>query len=302
LSGAQVAVVHLARQLNGDAVLEAFLRSYAANDAGMPHRLVVVLKGYETGSAAEQSARRTLAPFGAELLPLPDDGVDLDAYRAAVAATDYRHYMFLNSFARPEAPGWLQKIFDWGSRPGVGIAGATGSCQSVLTDELDLIRGRLRYRLGRPSAPQSKGGEDGHAHGALQNAGALAAFGALWRSFRRFPAFPNYHIRTNGFLLSRGVLRTLSWGATASKLDAHLIESGRDGLTAQLLRAGLEAVVVGKDGRGYPRDQWHASGTFWQAGQENLLIADNKTQQYQGATPAERQRLSRGAWRTARES
>ncbi|MEO8718034.1 MAG: hypothetical protein ABI423_07410 [Burkholderiales bacterium] len=294
-----VAVVHLARQLNGEAALQAFVRSYAANEAGMPHRLVAVLKGYDEGSAADLSARRLLGPLDAEVLRVPDDGLDLDAYRAAVAATGYAHYLFLNSFVRFEATGWLQKIFACGSRQGVGIAGATGSWQSVVSDEIDLIRGRIRQRFGPPEA-SPPGAAEAPASASPRRpteSGALAACGALWHSFRRFPAFPNHHIRTNGFLLSRAVLSRLTWARTATKLDAHLIESGRNGLTAQVLRAGLEAVVVGRDGRGYPRHQWHASGAFWQGDQENLLIADNKTKQYQDASPAERQWLSRSAWR-----
>lgn len=291
-------MVHLARQLNGEAALQAFVRSYAANEAGMPHRLVAVLKGYDEGSPAELSARRLLGPLDAEVLRVSDEGFDLDAYRTAVAATGYAHYMFLNSFVRFEAAGWLQKIFSYGSRQDVGIAGATGSCQSVVSDEIDLIRGRI-HRFGAAQASPPAAAE-APASGTPRRAivpGALAACGALWRSFRRFPAFPNHHIRTNGFLLSRDMLGRLIWGPTATKLDAHLIESGRNGLTAQVFRAGLEAVVVGRDGRGYPPSQWHASGAFWQGDQENLLIADNKTAQYQDASPAERQRLSHSAWR-----
>ena len=79
---------------------------------------------------------------------------------------------------------------------------------------------------------------------------------------RRFPSFPNPHIRTNGFMVRRDRLATFQPSQIKTKFDACAFESGVDSLTTQLRRAGLAAVVVASDGRGYDVPDWCRSGTF----------------------------------------
>jgi hypothetical protein len=54
--------------------------------------------------------------------------------------------------------------------------------------------------------------------------------------------------------------------------------------------------VVGRDGRAYARDEWRESGTFRVDDQSNLLVADNRTDQFASADPATRKRLEELAW------
>jgi hypothetical protein len=63
-----------------------------------------------------------------------------------------------------------------------------------------------------------------------------------------------------------------------------------------ILRAGLRPLVVGKDGRCYEKEEWHTSNTFWQGDQQNLLVADNQTNDYQNGSAERRLFLSRYAW------
>jgi len=116
-----------------------------------------------------------------------------------------------------------------------------------------------------------------------------------WRR-RRWPAFPNPHLRSNAFLLRRDLMRSLQWPEVAAKHEAWALESGRAGLTAQVLQRGLAALVVGRDGTGYAPADWQASATFRSGDQENLLVADNRTRQWEEAEPAERERLTRLTW------
>lgn len=44
-------------------------------------------------------------------------------------------------------------------------------------------------------------------------------------------------------------------------------------------------IVVGKDGEGYDKKEWRKSRTFRQSEQENLLVADNQTRDYQERSP-----------------
>jgi hypothetical protein len=119
---------------------------------------------------------------------------------------------------------------------------------------------------------------------------------AVSRFAFHFPAFPNYHIRTNAFLLRRSLGVQLKWPPTWSKLDAYRLESGRNGITAQVMRMGLGALVVGRDGVGYGRDDWHRSNTFWHGDQGNLLVDDNQTRAYTQGDVGMRMKLFRYAW------
>ena len=75
-----------------------------------------------------------------------------------------------------------------------------------------------------------------------------------------------------------------------------MFEGGKDSLTSQVLRRGLKALVVGKDGRAYEPDEWHLSETLWQGEQRNLLVADNQTRDYATGSTRQRTFLSRFAW------
>ena len=113
---------------------------------------------------------------------------------------------------------------------------------------------------------------------------------------RRWIAFPNPHLRTNAFMLSRDLMRTVQWPEVRTKARAWELESGRRGLTRHAWSRGLHTLVVGRDGHGYPPETWPASRTFRSGEQENLLVADNRTRQWEEGDAAARARLSRLAW------
>ena len=113
---------------------------------------------------------------------------------------------------------------------------------------------------------------------------------------RRWVAFPNPHLRTNAFMLPRDVMRRLRVPEVSTKSRAWELESGRQGLTRQVWDRGLHTLVVGRDGKGYEPARWHESATFRSGEQANLLVADNRTRQWQEADAAERAGLSRLAW------
>jgi hypothetical protein len=116
-----------------------------------------------------------------------------------------------------------------------------------------------------------------------------------WRR-RRWPAFPNPHLRTNAFMIGRDDLRALRWPAVGTKTQAWELESGWRGMTRQLWARGLQTLVVGRDGAAYPPERWAESSTFRSGGQANLLVADNRTRQWESVEPAERDRLAGLAW------
>lgn len=99
-----------------------------------------------------------------------------------------------------------------------------------------------------------------------------------------FPAYPNYHVRSNGFMLARqDYLNMLGDRPLDNKLQAYQLEAGRLSLTRMIQATGREAVVVGRQGGVQQRALWRA-GVFRSGCQHNLLLADNQTRHYQQAS------------------
>ena len=271
-----ICVVHLVWVPLGTAPLKDFLSSYEQYRSGLAHDLVVIFSGFEREQELEH-LRELLSSYRYFPIYVRKPGLDITSYFKAVRAFDYDYYCFLNSYSRFLDHEWLSKLF-YHLGNGVGLVGATGSYESMYTvfmEGREPIRGkrlltRIRMRLN-------------------QNI-------KMMKKRLRFPPFPNYHVRTNGFMASREVLQKIRTGSIRRKTHAYKFESGKNSLTRQVLRMGLRALVVGKDGKGYEMEQWCRSGTFRQGEQENLLIADNQTDMYSLADGKTKRLLSWRSW------
>lgn len=135
----------------------------------------------------------------------------------------------------------------------------------------------------------------------LPHAGVVGATGN-WQSMFSDMPFPNPHIRTNSFLISKELLCQLRSWPMREKLDCYRFESGANGLTNQILRRGLEPYVVDCHGRGWRKEQWNLSRTLRSCDQECLLVADSSTDAYQFGSPRRRRKLMRFAWTPPRVS
>jgi hypothetical protein len=179
--------------------------------------------------------------------------------------------------------GWLAKLYRHITRPGVGLVGASGSYESRHADKDPFpwrpMFGLLRRLWFRTALKQYRARRE------------------LTRYLRHhFDPFPNPHIRTNAFLLSRDLLLGVKFPPLQTKLDAFRFEHGKDSLTRQVWGMGLEALVVGRDGQGYAVDRWFESHTYRSGGQRNLLVADNVTRFNMEADPDTRRRIAAWAW------
>lgn len=280
----RICLVHLARRENGLAPFDRFVAAYRANEPGIAHDLLLLYKGF--GNTAE------LAPYQDVLgtirhleLHVPDTGYDIGSYMHAFRKHqgEYGYFCFLNSFSEPLRAGWLAHLWRQASRPDAGIAGATGSYQSIAVQYHQYAHARhLRY--GRAIAP-------------LMRPVLGAALAALHvKRLVSFAPFPNPHVRTNAFIAPTEVLARLQIPGIRSKMHAYRFESGRQGLTRQVLSLGRKALLVGADGAGVEIAQWPESNVFWRSAQENLLVADNQTRLYRDGEPRQRAVLSYYAW------
>lgn len=283
----RIAVAHLVRRQNGPAPLRSFLHSYQKWDAGIEHDLIIILKGFRDGSERE-AYRELLGSLPHELVDVPDKDYDIASYGVVAERYDYRYFCLLNSFSAVLAPGWLEKLHRGVIGAGTGLAGATGSYQSLRPASFAAYL-ELSRRMRRQSAVKN-------LLMSLPFSHHLDFLRLRLRFGPDFPGFPNYHVRTNAFIVERDLLRRVVREPVLTKMDAYRFESGRRGLTAQVLEWGLEPVLVGSDGERYRKEDWHLSNTFWQSRQENLLIADNQTRRYSDGTPDVRDLLAYMAW------
>jgi hypothetical protein len=276
----ELCVAHLVRRANGIEAFRRFLESYRRHPAGVPHQLLLIFKGFRRAPQ--------LAPYDALLEGSPhartfvrDFGYDLAPYVKVAREQPYEYFIFLNSFSRILAAGWLEMLYRHARLPGVGIVGATGSYQSFASDH------QAFRRAPRPDLPA-------YTRPLLP----------LYRSVRylltirgQFPDFPNRHVRTNAFMIARDVMNALRLETFLRKWDAYRFESSRHGMTQQIMAAGRRALVVGADGRAYEPPDWPNARTFWISRQENLLVSDNRTRAYEDGSAALREQLAFRAWR-----
>lgn len=96
-----------------------------------------------------------------------------------------------------------------------------------------------------------------------------------------FPEYPNFHVRTNGFMLKREDFLALTEGRTLlTKEDGYQVEAGTQSLTRMVLASGKKVVPVGLKGAIKPRSLWRKS-LFRCGRQRLLLLADNQTRAYE---------------------
>jgi hypothetical protein len=295
-------VAHLVWEPAGIAALTQFADSYRRHPPGLEHRLLVIFNGFRPDDDLTLW-RRAIGDLHYEELHTEAPVLDLVAYDEVAKSSPARTYCFLNSYSVIRADDWLAMMRSAADRSGVGAVGATGSWASQVSYlRLELALGGPYRRVFAdrvatirtlaslsPSQSQPSPAPD-PLRGALSGWRALANFAMAYRSF------PNPHLRTNCLLVDREVWLEVCSDVPSDKGRAYRFESGRRGLTARLKSMGLQALVVGRDGRAYESPQWPASRTFWQGDQENLLVEDNQTRAYRDGDAEVRRALSGFAW------
>ena len=275
-----IAVVYLMWIPYGMSYFRDFVGSYERFSSGVDHQLFIVFNGVDNEDATEAYIRllqeRNITFRELRMI----SGQDIDAYFYAARQIDSEYILFLNTYSTFNASDWLLKYYNGFSVPGTAAVGATASFQSyssavyVLNDWKWNSSKTLRVNFDKYKL-------------------LVKAF-FYWSLL--FKSFPNPHLRTNAFMVRRNVFLGLIRRNLRTKFDAYVFESGRKGMTNQLLRRRHLVYVVDKYGTLYPLDRAKESHAFWIGQQEGLLIADNQTRMYDRADPLERTKLTRLAW------
>lgn len=266
-----IAVVHLA----GDRpeLLAAFLSSYEAHKPSIDHELVIVANAWTIAGAYDIAAVARRAVIRVE-----NANFDIDTYYAVARRSTAEFVCFVNTYTTFRDAAWLQKLFAHASS---GLAGTSASYESHRNTYGRIVAG---------AAPKSWSPAQ-FVRGAL----------TVLDVYRSYDRFPNPHVRTNTFVISRRLFLEVAQPVLRSKRDAEKYESGKQSLTRRIERLGLKAVVVGRDGVAYDSKSYRASHTFRTGNQCNALITDNRMQQYGTATAKDKRALRLVAWGTAED-
>ena len=125
-----IVVGYLWRGSNPVSAAERFFNTYRRHPAGRDHRLVIMAKGFANDPAAAIAA--IAGDIDHRILPLPDDGFDLTAYRRMAEHIDCSHLCFFNSFSEILADGWLDHLATaLEQAPDAGMTGASGSYEQI---------------------------------------------------------------------------------------------------------------------------------------------------------------------------
>jgi hypothetical protein len=281
-------VVHLVRHANGWEPFDRFMRSYRQNQAGINHDFVAVFKGFPSHEVPAEY-RALLGEHG-DILTLDDDGFDIGSYWAAARVLPYRSFCFLNSFSVILDPGWLAKMAQHHVHS-VGLVGASGSWEIHHPGSDGLLPAVVLppWRRAKPPLPPRR-------LTPRDRAWAFREYLECRRKQNSIPRFPNPHIRTNAFLIRRDLMLEVGLGPMSSKWQALLFESGKHSLTRQIAARGLETLVVGRDSLAYPPERWEQSHTFRSGEQNNLLVSDNRTEEWATSESPLKEQLAAEAW------
>lgn len=301
-----ICVVHLVRAVNGIEPFKRFIHSYQENPGGIEHELLIVFKGFNDAIDKQQHLS-LLANTPYKTVDISDLGVDITAYKFVIDqySDKYQYFCFMNSFSEIQDNTWLKKMYENIKKPNVGIVGATGCWNS------NNKNARLWFWNLIPELLTKKDIKSCKSINVKQYNNPLTlkimtyweviiyllrrAYKEITRLFL-YPPFPNYHIRTNVFMVSSEIMKAIKIPCIKGKEEAYKFESAKKSLTMQIIHLNKRALVVGKNGIGYDKEEWHKSRTFLSYDQENLLVSDNQTQNYQNADSKKRQMLSNIAW------
>jgi hypothetical protein len=312
--GKTIAVVYLARSADGSVSdFEPFIKSYRQHDAGIPHDLIIIRKGLHQRFGSQAALTEMLNGIPHRAVDVLDDGFDIQAYLKVTPYLRHDRVCFLNTFSQIAAGNWLRSLNAPLDRDDVGMTGVTGSYKSLFTSLFflfkvawltsfqdiqyspkiakqfrEILRGQaenwlgkrgsiwmqIKRELGRPIFGRPFDTEEIET-GFGMHWETLTRPGAQLFPFRDFRPFPNPHLRSNAFMISRQLLIDLDFKLDNTKGATNRFESGPDGLPTGLAQRGLASVLVGADGVGYEVADWPKSATFRLGDQANVLVTDN---------------------------
>jgi len=167
---------------------------------------------------------------------------------------------------------------------------------SAYTYAAKQTRNQFLCFLNTYSEPLIEGWLDKLAAPVLQGKAGVSGASGAYETTLPETFFPNPSLRTNAFCIARSLYLDLRGVDAPDRQAALVFENGRDSMTRQILERGMRVVVVNGNGEYFDIDRCNEANAFRSLGPQNLLVADNRTREYDNADEEGKARLRRFAW------
>ena len=279
-----ISLIYLSYIPFGKDYLESFLNSYISKHAGIEHQLVIVFNGHKDENEIQPFLSILVqSNVSYEYIVCPEK-YDIDSYFYSAKSLFSEYIIFLNTYSIILHSNWLLSLYQNIIRQGIGCVGATGSWGDFAHKDQYLKLKNEFFKFNMNSIKKL--------------------------IFFRYNFYPHVkpHIRTNTFLIRRELFLKLDFNSvkplllnyfyniSATKLKSLCFEHGNNSLTNQINRLGLKVLVVDKYGIGYEINEWDEARTFWISQQENLLVSDNQTRNYDLGDETTKRQYQYAAW------
>lgn len=285
----------------GYSAVDRFMSSYLRFNSGMQHRLVFAVNGWDNLQDELILVNKLASEYQISLIKIPDEGLDIGVYFRIAHYINSQYFLFLNTHCEICANNYLKIFYSIIKRANVGLVGSTGSMEYFKITLLKLLTSKIKYLSVKQISkilihiPFITD----YANNKKRLYDDYADFLTLSRYIEHKEIqFPNPHIRTSSFFISRKMLLDYSQSISfpQTKTDTLDIESGKNSMTSFVLQKGLDVVVAGADGQAYSPSEWVHSKTFRTPDCSNLLIKDKHTRIYDSANIAQKRRLEKMTW------
>ena len=245
-----IVVVYLFSKYDSKKSIFNFIKNYKKFKSGKKHKLIICFKG-SFNNSLEKKIKKLIHPnkFRTYVDPNVND-YDWGSYRRIASFNKKNIMFFFNCHSYPVVDNWLKKFYDnFGYKV---VLAPTGSFQSLTSSCLNGMY--------------------------FNNFIKSFYYGIL--NLRYFKLFPNPHIRSNCYMISAKDYINLDLNVCNYKVDTWKNESGRNGMTQQLLKKGYKIYVINKKGEKIKMHEWKKSETYAYKNQSQLIIEDKHTREY----------------------
>lgn len=281
-------VIYIARGIDwGISAVKNFFESYQKNAAGYEHNLIVAAKAWEDKPQEYEELKKMCKLNNAQLVDLPDDGFDFGAYLRVAQKSNSEYLFCLSTSCNITTENWLKKLVDIAQNDNqYKLIGTQGSWETYPNVTLYLKTELMEKHTNRDLMYTVD-----KCFLYLKNMKRLIRYKILKQKY------PNYFIRTCGFLIEKSLfLEFMSKNKILkNKLDAYELENGKNSLSNFILKKGFQICVIDKLGEKFDKEKFNVSNTY-RSELHNCMIKDNKNIFYENSNEEYREALRKFCW------
>jgi hypothetical protein len=263
-------IVYLLYYPIAEKTLKHFIRYYKKFKSGYKHELLICFKGFSNDNKIISYWKNKIRlKYTFYLDKELKNDFDIGSFFRVANDNPGRLILFLNSYAFPNCENWLKIYVD--NYEYNSVVGAHGSYASLSSE-------CLSFKYKNLSIYKS------------------IKYGIYHLFFCKL--FPNPHIRTSNFLIKANDFLSLKYNKNkfVNKIFTNYFESGRYGMSNQLLKKKFKLLVVNSMNKKFNVDKWNESKTAFLSNQDNLVISDHRTRQFDTLNVNQKKQLSKLNW------